>query len=985
MSSGLTIISQDLQSKILQLREELYPDIVHNAGQAGKLRQTLACNMSPPRSANTRPLSVVALSFGLPKDAVVGAADFQSRAVWAATGELRKQTDVLEHLARVLSLGAGRGRLAALCGASGCGKSAVAAAALFRARLHEQLSPMLWLDASCPAALCRGFVALAKKIMASGFGSGRKGEARIGAVELVKAWMRVRDDWLLVLDNVQEGAGLRSLRLPLRNGRVLVTTQLGQEQLRLEVDCERLECEVLEIGPYEDAEALRYLTRAAGCSESDGAALAGKLQRFPLGLSLAVAYLRGRKGGVARLSAELDACRARRSRYFVTADSEFRVPPPDLFYEMVSVQLAALRSHHPGACDMALMLAFLHPDGIRVCEPEHGRVGLQVTGPDLATLVRHGLLTEGDAGAVAMHEMVQEVLRNSLRQTAGPGAGGILGRWRVPFLSGPRGPHSQALKDSDERAVSPYHEYRGLAEGLVKAEMRPVQGRGWKALPQVAPHLLRLIEWGCHDLDILSAAAAFLSDVQDEPRRSLELRSRILREHLRQLREAGPESEGTAGAGARREAVVETYLGMGGVFEGREKLDSAIQVHRRSLPPSLPLSPLSLSSCPACAPQPSSRSHPKRPLSAVVSSEREYAHIHAQAHLSQTRGPTTQVYESALKTIADRMGGQPAAGAARVLERLGATLLRAGRCKSARLRLEEALALQEGVGVEGAGQARGILACMGRACYLEGDREAALASWRRALELEPDGPGGDAIGTGELLNCVGLALLDLRRVEEAEASYREAIRLADAACSETAEAGSPGGGGAGPAGAGAKGRCLADGHAGLGMVYQRMGRWEDALRHYKEALLRQARTGRGRGELGVVKILDSMACVYGELGMHEEAASLLGESLSAKERLFPGEPTYLAECRLDLVAQLRRAGRGADALEACAAAYAALVISLPPADPRVLAAAALRAELAAATVNVTTTAKAAAAARPAGAGARARRLIASPPRRPLVI
>ena len=327
---------QEMDDQIRQLRAELHPDIV-GAGQAGKLRQALAHHLLPSDVEARRSLPVPALSYGLPMDALVGNPDIQPRSAWAVAAAGRTHVDALEFLCRTLAPVTGKGTVAAILGIAGCGKSAAAAAALFRVRLHEPAAPLVWLDASCPAALCRGFVALARRLVADGLVEPRRGgEPRVGAVDVVKAWLRRRDDWLLVLDDVQPAAGLRPLHLPFRNGRVLLTSRLGREELAREAGA----CEALEMGPFEPAEARGYLTRATGCSEADARDLSIKLRHVPLSLALAAAHLRQHKAGAARLAAALDAWRAWREEGHVTEAGEFLVEPPEMLYELVSLQLA---------------------------------------------------------------------------------------------------------------------------------------------------------------------------------------------------------------------------------------------------------------------------------------------------------------------------------------------------------------------------------------------------------------------------------------------------------------------------------------------------------------------------------------------------------------------------------------------------------------------------------------------------------------------
>ena len=318
------------------------------------------------------------------------------------------------------------------------------------------------------------------------------------------------------------------------------------------------------------------------------------------------------------------------------------------------------------------------------------------------------------------------------------------------------------------------------------------------------------------------------------------------------------------------------------------------------------------------------------------------------------------MYETALRTISERMGGKPALGAARALDGLGAIHMRAGRHTAARLRFEEALAIKEGAGTA-PGEVTASLVRLGSACYLEGLVELALQHWQRGLALVSARPEGERDGAelARLLNHLGLALHDLKRDDEAEARYLEALALADR--TDAAQ----GRGLDSSLEAGARDTCVADAQAGLAMIRQGQGRHEEALEHYRAALAAQGRAGGGRGGLAAVKILDSMACSCAALGRHEDSAALLRESLPLKAGIFPGEEVYLAECRLDLAAELRLCGRDAEALELCAAARRAFAQHLPPGDPRTAQAAEMLVQLAAET-------RPAAATRPAATASPAR-------------
>ncbi|MEU6211769.1 tetratricopeptide repeat protein [Streptomyces sp. NPDC047023] len=200
---------------------------------------------------------------------------------------LRDRSELIGRLKDAVTEDAG-GSVFVLHGLGGCGKTAVACA-LFEHATQERGRLGLWVDASDQTSLRAGMLAVAAD---RGAGDGQLLAARNGlgtAADLV--WDHLdRSDvpWLLVLDKADDPAVLRNggwLRTSPR-GTVLVTTRQATD--RWWPAAELLHTGVLP--PEEAARMLRDLAPGAGSAE-DAAAIADRLGRLPLALTLAGGFL----------------------------------------------------------------------------------------------------------------------------------------------------------------------------------------------------------------------------------------------------------------------------------------------------------------------------------------------------------------------------------------------------------------------------------------------------------------------------------------------------------------------------------------------------------------------------------------------------------------------------------------------------------------------------------------------------------------------
>ncbi|MEU6313185.1 tetratricopeptide repeat protein [Streptomyces sp. NPDC047014] len=200
---------------------------------------------------------------------------------------LRDRVELMTRLRTALEEG-GAHQVYVLYGLGGCGKTAVASE-IFRSATSGGARVGLWVNASDLASLRAGMLAVAAD---RGAGEGELTAARTGlraAADLV--WDRLdrsEQPWLLVIDNADDPSILRDgswLRTSPRGTTVVTTRQVAA---RWWPGAELHHVGVL---PREDAaQVLCDLAPASGTPE-EAAAVADRLGRLPLALTLAGGYL----------------------------------------------------------------------------------------------------------------------------------------------------------------------------------------------------------------------------------------------------------------------------------------------------------------------------------------------------------------------------------------------------------------------------------------------------------------------------------------------------------------------------------------------------------------------------------------------------------------------------------------------------------------------------------------------------------------------
>ncbi|WP_171064239.1 tetratricopeptide repeat protein [Actinomadura soli] len=182
-----------------------------------------------------------------------------------------------------------------LAGLGGVGKTQLAADHAHRLWTHRRLDLLAWITAGSRRDIQVAYAGVAARVLSpdmDDIDSGPQGDA----VARLLDWLATtRRRWLIVLDDLIEPNDLRGLWPPHSpTGQVLVTTR--RRDAALSGDHRR----VLDVGLFTQSEALGYLVArlpdqaSASQERDDMIGLAGDLERLPLALAQAAAYLADR-------------------------------------------------------------------------------------------------------------------------------------------------------------------------------------------------------------------------------------------------------------------------------------------------------------------------------------------------------------------------------------------------------------------------------------------------------------------------------------------------------------------------------------------------------------------------------------------------------------------------------------------------------------------------------------------------------------------
>ncbi|MEU5898206.1 MULTISPECIES: tetratricopeptide repeat protein [Streptomyces] len=430
----------------------------------------------------------------------------------------------------------------AVTGARGVGKTQLAAA-YARRRIVEGWPIVAWIAAESGGRLAAGLADLAAELGVRG-----PEDDVATAARAALAWIGRNSDvpCLIVVDNATDPDEVAAWLPVAGRAQIVVTTTVRSFG--------NIAGAQVDVDVFTAEEALDFLAKRSGCAaDADGAAeLAAELGHLPLALAQAAEVIRGRGGDY---RSYLERLRAYPVREVLAKVPGERYPHRVAEAVLLAVDEAEGRCGEGGGLVRLLldMLALLSPDGV----PREVLAGAVGTGTAqdaaavdgaLGALADASLLTRVGDDAVAVHRLVQRVLRERARQE------GTLD-----------GVADRLVRHLDDRLMPLLHvwrlrERRGQVVGQIEAlwsALRPeIEERGAAAMEA----LLLLRSW---------AAEAHLAEVGD------------LARALRMAREVVAVCEG---APERAGSVTESALrALGEVCMRAGRGGEAVAVRRRRL------------------------------------------------------------------------------------------------------------------------------------------------------------------------------------------------------------------------------------------------------------------------------------------------------------------------------------------------------------------------------------------------------------------
>lgn len=283
----------------------------------------------------------------------------------------------------------------AVHGLGGIGKSALAAQwAVQRCNGN----PRWWITADSKAAVDSGLADLARALQPAL--AGLPGLPAEMLTERAVQWLTSHDDWLLVLDNVEQPDDIRPLLDRVATGRFLITTRraTGWHGLAAPVRLDVLA----------DEEATELFVRVlhhAGRTETDGSAeLCAELGHLPLAVEQAAAYC-AETGTTPRAYAEMLASWPT-EMFAAAAEGGDSARTVARIWRLTLDRLADT----PLAAELLRILAWYAPNGIPRSLLE-GLAPPPVLAGALGRLIAYSMVTDNGDGTLTVHRLVQALAR----------------------------------------------------------------------------------------------------------------------------------------------------------------------------------------------------------------------------------------------------------------------------------------------------------------------------------------------------------------------------------------------------------------------------------------------------------------------------------------------------------------------------------------------------------------------------------------------
>ena len=319
--------------------------------------------------------------------------------------------DMLEKISKSLS----KTSPVVLTGLGGIGKTQLAS--MYRKEHAAEYACNCWVDASSEQSILEAY----RKFAVGNLGMQDELEPE-KYLEPVKQWMREHEKWLFVFDNADDLTNKRKWipeELPgMRH--VLFTSREGNwEEVAAALPVELFSLE----------EAQNYFTKATGRGNNEGLDdLIEALGYLPLAMAQAAAFIRVEwknhpERGYTEYLEQFKKRTEEMLRKYPVADEDKRV-----VYATWDISMERIKNTKESAWQLLNIMAFFAPDGIQqkwfvqgkeaLPEPLQKEIGDELRWLEIRdALTEHSLVEESEGGALGMHRLVGEVVRDKLKAT----------------------------------------------------------------------------------------------------------------------------------------------------------------------------------------------------------------------------------------------------------------------------------------------------------------------------------------------------------------------------------------------------------------------------------------------------------------------------------------------------------------------------------------------------------------------------------------
>lgn len=308
----------------------------------------------------------------------------------------------------------------AISGLGGIGKTQIALEYAYRYR--EDYAALLWLSAPSRDTLIADFLELASLLHLPEQDE-QDQDIVIGAI---KRWLTTQDNWLLIVDNVDDPKAVADI-LPIHTkGKVLLTTRLqALGPLAQSVEVEKMEVQEGILFLLRRTKALSSnaaLAKVTLEEQAQAAEIVVILDGLPLALDQAGAYIEETQCG---FLGYLELYRQHRKELLQRRSTSPLVPDhPESVTTTWSLSFQKVEEDNATATVLLQLFAFLHPDAI----PEEmitsgaddsilGPIAINAVETNIAlgTLLRYSLIRRNaEEKLVSIHRLVQAVLKDSM-------------------------------------------------------------------------------------------------------------------------------------------------------------------------------------------------------------------------------------------------------------------------------------------------------------------------------------------------------------------------------------------------------------------------------------------------------------------------------------------------------------------------------------------------------------------------------------------